>query len=71
MFPKRSILALVALAAACDSPSGPSAPLPRSGAAPTRRAPAPDFTLTDIDGKPWSLSSLRGKPVVLSFWFLG
>ncbi len=30
--------------------------------------PAPDFTLTDLDGNAISLSSLRGKPVVLNFW---
>lgn len=29
---------------------------------------APDFTLDDINGKPFSLSSLRGKYVVLDFW---
>lgn len=29
---------------------------------------APDFTLNDIQGKPLSLSSLRGKYVVLDFW---
>ena len=29
---------------------------------------APDFTLTDINGKPLSLSSLRGKYVILDFW---
>ena len=29
---------------------------------------APDFTLNDINGKPLSLSSLRGKWVVLDFW---
>jgi len=28
---------------------------------------APDFTLTSIDGREVSLSSLRGKPVVLVF----
>ncbi|MGM9711866.1 MAG: peroxiredoxin family protein, partial [Prevotella sp.] len=28
----------------------------------------PDFTLNDINGKPLSLSSLRGKHVVLDFW---
>lgn len=32
------------------------------------RVPAPDFTLNDINGKPLSLSSLRGKWVVLDFW---
>ncbi|MCA9570124.1 MAG: redoxin family protein [Myxococcales bacterium] len=31
-------------------------------------APAPDFTLTDLDGKSWTLSALKGKTVVLE-WF--
>ena len=30
--------------------------------------PAPDFTLNDIKGNPLSLSSLKGKYVVLDFW---
>ena len=30
--------------------------------------PAPDFTLTDTDGKPWKLSDHRGKTVVIE-WF--
>ena len=29
---------------------------------------APDFTLNDLQGKPLSLKSLRGKYVVLDFW---
>ena len=29
---------------------------------------APDFTLNDLSGKPLSLSSLRGKYVILDFW---
>ncbi len=29
---------------------------------------APDFTLTDVDGKAVSLSSLKGKTVILDFW---
>jgi peroxiredoxin len=29
---------------------------------------APDFTLLDKDGKPWTLSAQRGKTVVLNFW---
>ena len=29
---------------------------------------APDFTLNDINGKPLTLSNLRGKVVVLDFW---
>jgi peroxiredoxin len=31
--------------------------------------PAPDFNLTDMQGKKWSLSELRGKVVVLNFWY--
>lgn len=29
---------------------------------------AADFTLTDIQGKSWTLSSLRGKVVLVNFW---
>ena len=29
---------------------------------------APDFTLNDLNGKPLTLSSLRGKHVILDFW---
>lgn len=35
---------------------------------PAEGAPAPTFTLNDINGKPLSLESLRGKYVVLDFW---
>ncbi len=30
--------------------------------------PAPDFSLTTLDGETVSLAALRGKPVVLNFW---
>lgn len=30
--------------------------------------PAPDFSTTDIAGKPFSLSELKGKTVILDFW---
>src|SRR5580698_9504013 len=29
---------------------------------------APDFTLQTVDGKPQTLSALKGKPVLLDFW---
>ena len=30
--------------------------------------PAPDFTVTDVNGKPFTLSGLKGKVVLLDFW---
>jgi cytochrome oxidase Cu insertion factor (SCO1/SenC/PrrC family) len=29
---------------------------------------APDFSLPDLEGRKWSLSQFRGRPVVLFFW---
>jgi len=44
-----------------------------SGANSTARigSPAPDFTLRLLDGKSITLSSLKGKPVVVNFWHSG
>jgi thiol-disulfide isomerase/thioredoxin len=39
-----------------------------AGGAKTAAAPAPDFTLTDLAGTPVTLSSFRGKVVLLDFW---
>jgi len=36
--------------------------------APAVGHPAPDFTLTTLEGEAFTLSELRGKPVVLNFW---
>ena len=30
--------------------------------------PAPDFTLTDMDGETHTLASYQGKPVIINFW---
>ena len=37
-------------------------------AASEKKIPAPDWQLTDVDGKPVKLSDFRGKVVVLNFW---
>ncbi len=31
-------------------------------------APAPDFTVYDLEGNPHKLSDFRGRPVILNFW---
>ncbi|HEX2872575.1 MAG TPA: thioredoxin family protein [Polyangiaceae bacterium] len=51
--------------AASVAAAAKSAPAPASA---KLGAPAPDFTLNDLDGRPVSLSSFRGKAVVLE-WF--
>jgi hypothetical protein len=70
-------LALVLLLAACGgaSASDPAATAPATAAEPSAATAAepsatlaPDFTLADLDGQPVTLSSLRGKTVVLE-WF--
>ncbi|MBI4498670.1 MAG: redoxin domain-containing protein [Chloroflexi bacterium] len=44
-----------------------SAPL-SPGEGPRVGKPAPDFVLLDLEGRPWQLSALRGKAVVLNIW---
>lgn len=36
----------------------------------TYSTPAPTFTLTDINGQSYDLATLRGKVVVVNFWFI-
>lgn len=36
--------------------------------APTKGHPAPDFTLTTLDGREVSLSDFEGQPVIINFW---
>ena len=41
---------------------------PQAGQQPSIGQVAPDFTVTDTSGKPFTLSSLRGKYVLVDFW---
>ena len=34
-------------------------------------SPVPDVTVTDMDDQPVALSSLRGKTLLVNFWFYG
>lgn len=46
-----------------------SAQTPGRGLTPmTDPQTAPDFTLTDLDGEPHTLSDYRGKVVIINFW---
>lgn len=45
-----------------EAGTGPLPPAPAIG------HPAPDFTLSTLDGQMVTLSDLRGKPVILNFW---
>ena len=40
------------------------------GTGPTVNSFAPDFTLTDVNGKPLQLSKFRGQVVLLNFWYV-
>ena len=55
--------------ASTEQPTAPEAAAEASPETePTGDIIAPDFTLNDFNGKPLSLSSLRGKYVILDFW---
>jgi peroxiredoxin len=54
------------LTPAAPSPSGSQTPGP---AAPLAGHYAPDATLVDVSGNQVALSSLRGKVVILNFWY--
>src|SRR4029078_7172269 len=52
-----------------DTATAPVVPVSTEAAAtwPAMRKPAPAFSLRDEEGRPSSLASLRGKPVVVTF----
>ena len=61
------LLAITACGAKAQDNAGAAAQ-PEQVIAVADRQVAPDFTLNDINGKPLSLSDLKGKWVVLDFW---
>jgi len=42
-----------------------------AAAAPSGQGPAPSFTLRTLDARQVSLEELRGRPVILNFWYAG
>jgi len=46
----------------------PGGPTTTPAPAPVAGAPAPDFTLKDLSGKPVTLSNLKGQVVLINFW---
>lgn len=58
------LLILIAIAGAYVYSRRTASPIPSA----TQLQPAPDFTLKQLSGEPLTLSSYRGKVVLLDFW---
>lgn len=67
-----TIATIVLLALALLSPAGTRPDSSASGLSPAAKIGhlAPGVTLTGPNGKPVSISSLRGKVVILNFWYI-
>ena len=64
-----SALGAIVLAAPEDEPGEPTGPRRFQGAVLPPGLRAPDFTLTDQDGRGISMRSLRGRPVIVTFLY--
>ena len=64
-----SALGAIVLAAPGDDDAEPSDPRRFHGAVLPAGLRAPDFALTDQDGRPISMRGLRGKPVIVTFLY--
>lgn len=62
------LVAMTAMAGCRNSKQNGTTPQEQATEQATESQLAPDFTLTDMSGKPFTLSSLRGKIVVIDFW---
>jgi cytochrome c biogenesis protein CcmG/thiol:disulfide interchange protein DsbE len=61
-----AFVAFILMAPEAQNPTGLGVQL--EGNRPERGIAPPDFTLTDLDGKTWTLSALKGSVVVINFW---
>jgi cytochrome c biogenesis protein CcmG/thiol:disulfide interchange protein DsbE len=59
---------VVAVTTPFDSRFSSSNPTPAPHGSVQVGKPAPDFTLTDVDGNTVAMSQLKGKPVLITFW---
>jgi thiol-disulfide isomerase/thioredoxin len=59
-----ALLAAAPLAARAQAPSDGAVQIDRWPA----QRPVPALDLRDLDGRAWTLTALRGRPVVLNFW---
>ena len=64
-----SALGAIVLAAPSEEPAEPGEPRRFEGATLPTGLPAPDFSLTDQDGRPITMRSLRGSPVIVTFLY--